>query len=595
MPREITERADWVEAKAFYLLRRHLSAFGLAPTLQGEISSQDAWDQFSGFLRLRFGRIDGTTLGQVYVRLMLEDASTGRRRLSALALLALRFPISVAGLAASFFICRGSLLLRAELPRAERQTPQKGVVEQEQRQPAAAQSLENQAFQLLTQYLRECGVLPLPRGDVLTHRVRRLFDDFLRLRREKVDGTQLGVLFVRMAILKVKNGKRTPISLIPIAFRLPRSMALLILASAKHRRTLLLNWSWQARPPRNDATSVEKPAPTREVTAAPANPSSGAAMQVLKKRPAPIVARCFDCWGDLDDAISYLTPGGGGIWGNVAFVRETAFPPDWHVVLNSIAGNAIDLEASPNRMLFAIGEPPTPVHRILHEGQGSDTIVLTCDEQLVRLKTPPRRYIMSPPITRTWAVRKTYDWLRTTRVCDKPRQLSWITSNQTVLKGHRYRLAFLRRMKRKVEFDLFGRGFRPLADKWDGLAPYRYSIAFENTQANHYFTEKLMDCFVAETMPLYYGCLDIQKFFPEGSIVRFDPEDPDALDRIKEVISSDLWQRNREAIREAKHLVLEKYNAFAYLAEVMEKMSDPPMPLRLMRIEPKYVELGVGH
>ena len=32
-----------------------------------------------------------------------------------------------------------------------------------------------------------------------------------------------------------------------------------------------------------------------------------------------------------------------------------------------------------------------------------------------------------------------------------------------------------------MPFDLFGRGFHPIADKWDGIAPYRYSIAFENS------------------------------------------------------------------------------------------------------------------
>jgi hypothetical protein len=42
-------------------------------------------------------------------------------------------------------------------------------------------------------------------------------------------------------------------------------------------------------------------------------------------------------------------------------------------------------------------------------------------------------------------------------------------------------MKFLRKIqKNNLEFDLYGRGFCSIEDKWDGLAPYRYSLAIEN-------------------------------------------------------------------------------------------------------------------
>ncbi|MER9007650.1 MULTISPECIES: glycosyltransferase family 10 [unclassified Mesorhizobium] len=324
---------------------------------------------------------------------------------------------------------------------------------------------------------------------------------------------------------------------------------------------------------------------------------SGTALsaKLLTERPAPIVATCLDSWGVLDDAIHQLTPKGSGIWNNVAFVRTTSFVPDWHIVFNSASlfGLPVDIEASPNRTIFAIGEPPTKAHRAFHEGQGKNTIVLTSDAELVARQNAARRFVLSPPITRSWSVNKTYDQLLVSEVMDKPLRLSWITSNIALLKGHRYRLAFLERLRKELDFDLFGRGFRLIGDKWNALAPYRYSIAFENTRADYYFTEKLMDCFVAETMPIYYGSPAITRFFPSDSMVLIDPEDKNVIQKIQEIINSDLWKERRGAIREAKRLVLEKYNTFAYLAGFIESVQDKPLPPEIIHIESPEVDFSI--
>lgn len=320
----------------------------------------------------------------------------------------------------------------------------------------------------------------------------------------------------------------------------------------------------------------------------------------LPRRPAwrapgpEIQVRCFDNWLGFEDALAALTPGGLGIWDGVGFSRSPATRPDWIGVFNQAGEREVEILASPNRVFFASGEPPLEILRPYNEGQGRGTVVFTSDMAAAAANAGIRRFVTGQAILGSWSVRRSYDQLRASSVGDKPRRLSWVTSNLAVLAGHRYRLAFLRRLQAAVDFDLYGRGFRPIDDKWDALAPYRYSIAFENCVAPLYFSEKLMDCFVAETMPLYFGSPAIAAYFPAEAMVIIDPEDPGVFDRIRATIASDLYLKNREAIREAKRRVLEEYNCFAYLARFIRAERSPAAPPERLLLRPAKIDYSQG-
>jgi hypothetical protein len=301
---------------------------------------------------------------------------------------------------------------------------------------------------------------------------------------------------------------------------------------------------------------------------------------------------CYGNWPDFNDALGFLTPNSSGVWNDVAFVSPDNVQTDWTGIFNQPKDRAIEIVASPNRVFFAIGEPPTKAHRPLHLGQGQGSTVFTCDSDLVADNDGCRDYVLTPSMLRTWSVRRTYDQLRKSTVRDKRRQLSWITSDTAMLAGHRYRLKFLSRLEKEMPLDLFGRGFRRVYDKWDVLAPYRYSIAFENMRAPYYFTEKLMDCFVCETMPIYFGSPQITTFFPKESLVVIDPEAPNVMEQIRSVAESNLWQSNRDAILEAKRLVLDEYNIFAMLARLVSSDTRPALPPALQRIDPVHLDFS---
>lgn len=59
----------------------------------------------------------------------------------------------------------------------------------------------------------------------------------------------------------------------------------------------------------------------------------------------------------------------------------------------------------------------------------------------------------------------------------------------------------------------------PVADKIDFAKGYKFSIAVENSGARGYTTEKIMEAFASETVPIYWGNPDIVKEFNPQSFI----------------------------------------------------------------------------
>ncbi len=56
-------------------------------------------------------------------------------------------------------------------------------------------------------------------------------------------------------------------------------------------------------------------------------------------------------------------------------------------------------------------------------------------------------------------------------------------------------------------------------DKYNVIRKYRYYIAFENTVAPGYITEKIFDALKSHVVPIYYGAKNISEFIPLKSFV----------------------------------------------------------------------------
>ena len=77
-----------------------------------------------------------------------------------------------------------------------------------------------------------------------------------------------------------------------------------------------------------------------------------------------------------------------------------------------------------------------------------------------------------------------------------------------------------------------------VSDKLKFCRDYKFNIAFENSSCRGYTTEKIMEAYVAQTVPIYYGNPNIEADFRADSMVRVMGED-DIGRAVEEIIRLD--------------------------------------------------------
>lgn len=174
----------------------------------------------------------------------------------------------------------------------------------------------------------------------------------------------------------------------------------------------------------------------------------------------------------------------------------------------------------------------------------------------------------------------------------KTRLVSVISSTKAFSRGHVDRLRFIRRLRERYgdRIDIYGRGFRDFDDKWDVLAPYKYHIVIENSSSDYYFTEKLFDCYLAGTYPIYYGCRNIADYYPAGALTPIDIRRFDvAAATIDRVLDSSAFEDGQGLLAACKELSLDRYNMFNEIGRACDRIGgDAPKEEVLLRPASHY-------
>lgn len=68
-----------------------------------------------------------------------------------------------------------------------------------------------------------------------------------------------------------------------------------------------------------------------------------------------------------------------------------------------------------------------------------------------------------------------------------------------------------------------------MSSKSDLFLDYQYSLVIENTRTANYFTEKLIDCLMTKTIPIYWGCTNIEKWFDTTGWIILETTDVNEL------------------------------------------------------------------
>lgn len=276
-----------------------------------------------------------------------------------------------------------------------------------------------------------------------------------------------------------------------------------------------------------------------------------------------MLVRIIKDWSSPD--LMRQTPSGSGVWNGIRFTEEKVAECDLLVVLNA-PPYALNIKCPEGRKWLLAQESPLPLYEWHKRSYPYFDRVYSFWEG------PDAGKKFEGQTSLPWHVNKSYDELleiTESGLGGKTDSISWVTSNATNKPGHSTRMDFLAHMKQRgFPLALFGKGFSAINDKWEGLFPYKYSLAIENYCCRDYWTEKIADCFLSWTMPVYYGCTNILDYFPAESMLIIDPRNgEEALNKINAAMEAGRWEKNLSAIKEARDLVLNKYQFFPSIAE----------------------------
>jgi hypothetical protein len=130
-------------------------------------------------------------------------------------------------------------------------------------------------------------------------------------------------------------------------------------------------------------------------------------------------------------------------------------------------------------------------------------------------------------------------WISDDITIDKKDEISFMMSSK--INGNAYHMRFMiMRMMEQYDKTNWGpfklnwyRSPGRIPSKDPFFANAKFNIACENQIMTNMFTEKLLDCFKTYTVPIYYGCTNIEKYFNPKGIIRFN-----SIAEFKHVIST---------------------------------------------------------
>jgi Glycosyltransferase family 10 (fucosyltransferase) C-term len=289
------------------------------------------------------------------------------------------------------------------------------------------------------------------------------------------------------------------------------------------------------------------------------------------------------------DPVSRQTPGASGRWGDLQFVvdDENLTECDYWVVYDD-PKRPEKVHCRSGHSILITQEPPS-IRGYSEKFLEQFTCVLTFRRDLnhpnIHLAPPPVPwYVGTDRSESTISGTSGYDLLKSHQ-WNKTRSLSVICSAKAMTDGHRRRLAFVEKLKSHFDnrIDVYGSGFEPILDKWDVIEPYKYHLSIENSRHPDYWTEKVADTFLSGAMLLYDGCPNLEDYFPRQAFCRVDRDDVSrSIDVIEALLADDPYDRVRPHIERSRQLVLEKYNIFPMLSDLIRQL--PPRAAETVRI-----------
>ena len=178
-----------------------------------------------------------------------------------------------------------------------------------------------------------------------------------------------------------------------------------------------------------------------------------------------------------------------------------------------------------------------------------------------------------PEGAEVWYGRKRPDAIDAKLYERKNKNISFLSSDKVMCEMHKKRIATARYCYNNHLADVYGKavdgGYVEIEEP---LMDYRFSFAIENNQTDYYFTEKITNCFAAQTIPIYLGARKICEFFNKEGMILIEEKDLDSIEKVLKQCTVEEYERRIPAIldnygRVQKYLNMQDYLYEQYLIE----------------------------
>lgn len=290
------------------------------------------------------------------------------------------------------------------------------------------------------------------------------------------------------------------------------------------------------------------------------------------------------------------TPNCKGIWKNIEGTDDF-YKCDYLIVMDNLYSNLLCL--GEKQFLEKINN----IDKIIHFQRENESILNHQENNwylnniLPRLKhnITCKNNFLYTFITPTF-INKTYDELKLMEYPKKTKNISCIVSAKILAQyknqGYIKRINFIKQYSNKYNIDIYGRGWNKNilgenykgelggvgaglnsiknTNKSTGILNYHYSIALENfPEEIGILSEKITDCILCWTIPLYWGSGTYSQILPEKSYHLIDIEDNNVFKNIQNIISQKPTNKEIEAIKEARDIILDKLNVWEQIYQII--------------------------
>ena len=102
--------------------------------------------------------------------------------------------------------------------------------------------------------------------------------------------------------------------------------------------------------------------------------------------------------------------------------------------------------------------------------------------------------------------------------------------------------------------------------------PYRFSIVIENSTETNYFSEKIVDCFMCHTIPIYWGCDNIETFFNTNGMIQLQGDISGVLQQLSTILPACTEELYIKMLPALKDNHKRSYKYANYLGRIVESI-----------------------